>query len=95
MCRAKKRPLGVSVDNRGGRSKGTWEAQDDKLVSKSERVNAEGDVQKSDTVYSKVDAKMTKIALYGLDQDGELSSEPWFTTDFKRKARERKEESTG
>jgi len=24
----------VSVDNRGGRSKGTWEAQDDKLVSK-------------------------------------------------------------
>jgi len=76
----------VSVDNRGGRSKGTWEAQDGKLVSKSERVDAEGNVQKSATVYSKVDAKTIKIALYGLDQDGELNDESWFTMDFKRKA---------
>ena len=76
----------VSVDNRGGRSKGTWEAQDGKLVSKSERVDAEGNVQKSAAVYSKVDAKTIKIALYGLDQDGELNDEPWFTMDFKRKA---------
>ena len=76
----------VSFDNRGGRSKGTWEAQDGKLVSKSERVDAEGNVQKSATVYSKVDAKTIKIALYGLDQDGELNDESWFTMDFKRKA---------
>ena len=76
----------VSVDNRGGRSKGTWEAQDGKLVSKSERVDAEGNVQKSAAVYSKVDAKTIKIALYGLDQDGELNDEPWFTMDFNRKA---------
>ncbi len=76
----------VSVDNRGGRTKGTWEAQDGKLVSKSERVDAEGNVRKSATVYSKVDAKTIKIALYGLDQDGELNDEPWFTMDFNRKA---------
>ena len=76
----------VSVDNRGGRSKGTWEAQDGKFVSKSECVDAEGNVQKSATVYSKVDAKTIKIALYGLDQDGELNDESWFTMDFKRKA---------
>lgn len=76
----------VSVDNRGGRSKGTWEAQDGKLISKSERVDAEGNVQKSATVYSKVDAKTIKIALYGLDLDGELNDESWFTMDFKRKA---------
>lgn len=75
----------VSVDNRGGRSKGTWEAQDGKLISKSERVDAEGNVQKSATVYSKVDAKTIKIALYGLDLDGELNDESWFTMDFKRK----------
>lgn len=75
----------VSVDNRGGRSKGTWEAQDGKLISKSERVDAEGNVQKSATVYSKVDAKTIKIALYGLDQDGELNDESWFTMDIKRK----------
>lgn len=76
----------VSVDNRGGRTKGTWEVQDDKLVSKSEHVDAEGNVQKSATVFSKVDAKTIKIALYGLDQYGELNDEPWFTMDFKRQA---------
>jgi hypothetical protein len=74
----------VGVDNRGGRSKGTWEAQDDKLVSKSEYIDVEGNVRKSASVYTKVDAKTIKIALYGLDEDGELSEEPWFTVDFKR-----------
>jgi len=74
----------VSVDNRGGISKGTWEAQDDKLVSKSEYVDAEGNVRKSAAVYSKVDAKTIKIALYGLDEDGELNDEPWGSMDFKR-----------
>lgn len=77
----------VSVDNRGGRSKGTWEAQDDKLVSKSEYVDAEGNVRKSAAIYSKVDAKTIKIALYGLDQDGELNDEPWGSLDFKRQVR--------
>ena len=85
----------VSVDNRGGRSKGTWEAQDDKLVSKNERVDAEGNVQKSATIFSKVDAKTIKIALYGLDQNGELNDEPWFTMDFKRKAGKKTDKSAG
>jgi hypothetical protein len=80
----------ISVDNRGGRSKGTWEAQDDKLVSKNERIDAEGNVQKSAAVYSKVDTKTIKIALYGLNQYDELSDEPWFTMDFKRQVRKTK-----
>lgn len=75
----------VSVDNRGGRSKGTWEVQDGKLVSKSERVDADGNVQKGAAVYSKVDAKTIKIALYGLNQYDELNDEPWGSMDFKRK----------
>jgi len=74
----------VSVDNRGGSSKGTWEAQDGKLVSKSERVDAGGNIQKSAAVYSKVDANTIKIALYGVDQYGELNDEPWGSMDFKR-----------
>lgn len=74
----------ISVDNRGGRSKGTWEAQDDKLVSKNERIDADGNAQKSAAVYSKVDARTIKITLYGLDQNDELNDEPWFTMDFKR-----------
>ena len=74
----------VGVDNRGGRSKGTWEEQDGKLISKSERVDAEGNVQKSAAVFSKVDAKMIKIALYGVDQYDELNDESWGSLDFKR-----------
>ena len=85
----------VSVDNRGGKSKGTWEAQDGRLVSKSEHVDAEGKVRKSAAVYSKVDARTIKIALYGLDQDGELNDEPWFTMDFKREARRKTDKPAG
>lgn len=77
----------VSVDNRGGRSKGTWEEQDGKLVSKSENIDADGNVQKGAAVFSKVDAKTIKIALYGLDQDGELNDESWGSLDFKRQVR--------
>jgi hypothetical protein len=88
----------ISVDNRGGRSKGTWEAQGDKLVSKNERIDADGNVQKSAAVYSKVDNKTIKIAIYGLDQYNELSDEPRFTMDFKRqsaKTKKKTEKSTG
>ncbi len=74
----------VSVDNMGSRSKGTFGVRDDgKLVSKSEHVNAEGKVQKSATIYKKLDAKTMKIELYGLNENGELNDEPWFTTEFK------------
>jgi hypothetical protein len=83
----------VSVDNRGGRSKGTWEEQDGKLVSKSERIDADGNVQKSAGVYTKVDAKTIKIALYGVDQYGELNDESWFTIDFKRQVKKTTKET--
>ncbi|MBC8473109.1 MAG: hypothetical protein H8D56_26930 [Planctomycetes bacterium] len=77
----------ISVDNRGGRAKGTWQAQGDKLVSKNERIDAEGNAQKSGAVYTKVDNKTIKIALYGLNDYDELSDEPWFSMDFKRQAK--------
>ena len=77
----------VGVDNRGGRSKGTWEEQDGKLVSKSENIDAEGNVQKNAAVFSKVDAKTIKIALYGVDQYDELNDESWGSLDFKRQVR--------
>lgn len=83
----------ISVDNRGGRAKGTWVAQDDKLISKSERIDAEGNAQKSGAVYSKVDNKTIKIALYGLSQYDELNDEPWFSMDFKRQIRKTKKKT--
>jgi len=86
---------GLSVDNRGGRAKATWEAQDDKLVSKREHVDAEGEVRKYVAVYSKVDAKTIRIALYGLDEEGELTDEPWFTMDYKRKVAKKIDKPAG
>jgi hypothetical protein len=81
----------VSVDNMGSRSKGKWEVRDDgTLVLKSEYVDAEGKVRKRATVYKKVDAKTMKIALYGLDENGELNDEPLFTTEFKRQPARKK-----
>jgi hypothetical protein len=77
----------ISVNNRGGRAKGTWQAEGDKLISKNERIDAEGNARKSGAVYSKVDNKTIKIAIYGLSQYDELNDEPWFTMDFKRQAR--------
>ncbi len=77
----------IGVDNRGGRAKGTWVAQDGKLISKSEHIDAEGNVRKSGTVYTKVDNKTIKIALYGLTENDELNDEPMFTMDFKRQAK--------
>jgi len=88
----------VGVDNRGGRSKGTWEEQDGKLISKSENIDAEGNVQKSAAVFSKVDAKTVKIALYGVDQYDELNDESWGSLDFKRqveKAVKKTDKQTG
>lgn len=82
----------VSVDNRGGRSKATWEAREDgSLISKSEHIDAEGNSRKGAAVYSKVDDKTIKIALYGLNEAGELNDEPWVTTEFKRMADKKKE----
>jgi hypothetical protein len=74
----------ISVDNRGGRSKGTWEVRGYNLVSKNQRIDAEGNVRKSGAVYSKVDNRTIKIALYPLNEYDELTDEPWFTTEFKR-----------
>lgn len=83
----------ISVDNRGGRSKGTWEVQGDKLVSKNEHVNAEGQKRKYAAVYSKVDNRTIKIALYGLNEYDELNDEPWFTTDYKRQVAKTKKKT--
>ena len=83
----------ISLDNRGGRAKGTWEVQGDKLVSKSERIDAEGNVRKSAAVYSKVDDKTIKIALYGLNEYDELDDEPRFTTEFKRQVKKTKKKT--
>jgi hypothetical protein len=75
---------GLSVDNRGGRAKGTWEVHGYKLVSRSEHVDTEGEVRKYAAVYSRVAPNTIKIDLYGVDQNDELNDESWGSLDFKR-----------
>lgn len=77
----------VGVDNRGGRAKGTWEAEDDKVISRSDRVNAEGEREKVAVIHSKVDARTMKVALHRVSENGDLSEEPWATMEFRRRTR--------
>jgi hypothetical protein len=85
----------VSVDNRGGRYRAIWQAREDgSLVSKSEYIDAEGNARKGATIYSKVDDKTIKIALYGLNEEGVLNDEPWVTTEFKRQPDKNKQKTS-
>ncbi|MBN1806924.1 MAG: hypothetical protein JW837_16875 [Sedimentisphaerales bacterium] len=75
----------IGIDNKGGRAKGTWEIQGEKLVAKSEMITADGERRKSGVVYSKLDDKTMKVSVYGLNDYNELNDEPWFTAEFKRR----------
>ena len=74
----------VGVDNRGGTGKGTWDIEDEKAVSKSDRRAPDGQTMKVAMLHSKVNAKTMKLAVYAIDDSGERADEPWATLDFKR-----------
>lgn len=78
----------VGVDNRGGRARGTWEPGDGKVISKSNRVDAEGERQKVAIIHSKVDARTMEIALHSIGDNGDLTDEPWATMEFRRRTRQ-------
>ena len=78
----------VGADNRGGMGKGTWEPDGERVVSKSERVEADGTKHNMAIFYSKVDRKTIKVELYGIDSAGELAAEPWGTLNFERQKRQ-------
>ncbi len=78
----------IGVDNRGGTAKATWDIEGEKAVSKSERIQADGETVRMAIINSKVNNKTMKMMLYGTDSSGEQADEPWATLEFKRQKRQ-------
>jgi len=78
----------MGVDNRGGTAKATWDIEGEKAVSKSERIQADGETVRMAIIKSKVNKKTMKMELYGIDSSGEQADEPWATLQFKRQKRQ-------
>lgn len=85
---AEEKVVEVGVDNRGGMAKGTWEPDGERVVSKSERVEADGTKHNIAIFYSKVDRKTIKVELYGIDGAGKLAAEPRGALNFERQKRQ-------
>ena len=78
----------IGADNRGGTSKGIWEADYNKAVIKYEHNGADGQTNKMGMAHSKVDADTMKVEVYELDSSGELADYPSFTAEYKRQKKQ-------
>ncbi len=74
----------IGVDNQGGSSKGTWDADGNKAVLKIELTGADSQINKFGYTFSKVDADTMKVEAYEVYSSGELADYPSFTAEFKR-----------
>ncbi len=78
----------IGADNQGGSGKGTWDADGNKAVLKSEHTRADGQTDKMGMAHSKVDADTMKVEVYELDSSGELADYPSFTMECKRRKKQ-------
>jgi hypothetical protein len=74
----------VTVDNKGGTGKGTWEPNGDKAVLKHEHTGSDWQTNKMGFVHSKVDDNTMKWDIHELYSSGELADYSSFTIEFKR-----------
>jgi hypothetical protein len=74
----------VSADSQGGTWKGTWRDEYGSAVHTTEHARADGEVQKAEIVYTKVDADTMKVAVYGFDSNGYRTSTAWSTLTYQR-----------
>ena len=81
---AEDRVIQIGVDNRGGSSRGGWEAEGDKAIHKIEHTRAGGETSRITIVHSRGDANTMKAAIYNVEETGELAEEPWGTLEYKR-----------
>ena len=81
------RVMHLGVDNRGGVTKGIWDADGDKPVATLDYATPNGDSGKIALVHTRIDAKTMKAAFHGIGESGERSSEPWASLEYKRRAR--------
>jgi len=81
---AEDKVIQIGVDNRGGSSRGAWEAEGDKAIHKIEHTRADGETSRITIVHSRGDANTMKAAIYRVEETGELAEEPWGTLEYKR-----------
>jgi hypothetical protein len=74
----------VTVDNKGGTGKGTWEPDGDKAILKHEHTGADWQTSKMGFVHSKVDDNTMKWDIHELYSSGELADYSSYTIEFKR-----------
>lgn len=79
--------LYAGVDSVGGFGKGHWQFTDDNAVWKMNYVGPDSQERKMGVVYTRDGRKALKMEYYGLDDDGELTGEPGWTTEFQRQAK--------
>ena len=87
----------VSVDNRGGIGKGTWDAEGEKAVVRLEYTPsspADGVRRRMASVLSKVDANTMKEEFYEMDSDGWFAEEPRGTYEYKRQKKQSKKKES-
>jgi len=74
----------IGADNQGDSGKGTWDADGNKAVLKTEHTGADSQTNKMGYAFSKVDADTMKLEVYEVYSAGELADYPSFTAEFKR-----------
>ncbi len=84
LSRTGEEAVDEGVDSRGGIWKGAWSPEGDGLVRRVEHLNADGQTRKGDIVFGKADNDTVTIAIYGVDNSGSRSAEPWGKLTYKR-----------
>jgi len=74
----------VTVDNKGGTGKGTWEPDGNKAVLKHEHTGSEWQTAKMAFVHCKVDDNTMKWEIHELYSSGEISDYSNYNIEFKR-----------
>lgn len=78
----------IGADNQGGSGKGTWNADGNKAVLKTEHTSADSQTNKAGYAFSKVDADTMKVEVFEVYGSDELSDYPNFTMEYKRQKKE-------
>lgn len=78
----------IGVDNQGGSGKGTWNADGNKAILKTEHTSADNQTNKAGYAFSKVDANTMKVEVFEVYSSDELADYPSFTLEYKRQKKE-------
>ncbi|NQT02066.1 MAG: hypothetical protein HQ580_08590 [Planctomycetes bacterium] len=78
----------ITIDNKGGIGKGTWDADGNKAVLKHEHTGTDWQTYKMGFAHSKVDANTMKWEIHEMYGSDELSNYPDFTIEFKRQKKQ-------